>query len=259
MVEEKRTPAYVQRLLKYVRRGYSIAVPGLKWDDNEETRRMWTKKRKSDETQPIRYYYSGGECAGGECDECDKYDYFEATQMDKLLLACKAGRKVFTPEIDRGEDTYPMLKRLYPNINPGHAIQTRRSKFPPRLQNTKELALLYFSEPPEELEDEYDFDMFRLPLGHFNDLVAWKADGFLSAKKKDKGRVEFQIGGIPTGRAELLNEKQGPLFNIPKDEHNEYQEPPRLEVVNRGVRIMLAEFAPGNAPPGSSAKDPIVL
>ena len=77
-------------------------------------------------------------------DECDKYDYFEATQMDKLLLACKAGRKVFTPEIDRGEDTYPMLKRLYPNINPGHAIQTRRSKFPPRLQNTKELALLYF-------------------------------------------------------------------------------------------------------------------
>ena len=253
MVEEKRTPAYVQRLLKYVRRGYSIAVPGLKWDDNEETRRMWTKKRKSDETQSIRYYYSDG-------DECDKYDYFEATQMDKLLLACKAGRKVFTPEIDRGEDTYPMLKRLYPNINPGHAIQTRRSKFPPRLQNTKELALLYFSEPPEEVEDEYDFDMFRLPLGHFNDLVAWKVDGFLSAKKKGKGRVEFQIGGIPTGRAELLNERQGPLFNIPKEEHNEYQEPPKLEVVNRGVRIMLAEFAPpGSAPPGASAKDPIVL
>jgi hypothetical protein len=31
-------------------------------------------------------------------------------------------------------------------------------------------------------------------------------------------------------------------------------------VVNRGVRIMLAEFAPpGSAPPGASAKDPIVL
>ena len=253
MVEEKRTPAYVQRLLKYVRRGYSIAVPGLKWDDNEETRRMWTKKRKSDEPQSfIRYCYSGGD------DSHPKYDYFEATQMDKLLLACKAGRNVFTPEIDRGTDTYPKLKLLFPNINPGHAIQTRRSKFPPRLQNTKELALLYFSEQSEE--DEYDFDMFRLPLGHFNDLVAWKVDGFLSAKKKCKGRVEFQIGGIPTGRAELLNERQGPLFNIPKEDQNEYQEPPKLEVVNRGVRIMLAEFAPpGSAPPGASAKDPIVL
>jgi hypothetical protein len=120
------------------------------------------------------------------------------------------------------------------------------------------LALLYFSEQSEE--DEYDFDMFRLPLGHFNDLVAWKVDGFLSAKKKCKGRVEFQIGGIPTGRAELLNERQGPLFNIPKEDQNEYQEPPKLEVVNRGVRIMLAEFAPpGSAPPGASAKDPIVL
>jgi hypothetical protein len=254
MVEEKRTPAYVQRLLKYVRRGYSIAVPGLKWDDNAETRRMWTKKRKPVETQPIPYYYPGGD----ECDKKKKYDYFEATQMEKLLLACKAGRKVFTSEIDRGTDTYPMLKRLYPNINPGHAIQTRRSKFPPRLQNTKVFALLYFSELLVENEDEYDVDM-RLPLGHFNDLVAWKVDGFLSAKKKGKGRVEFQIGGIPTGRAELLNETQGPLFNIPKEEHNEYQEPPKLEVVNRGVRIMLAKFAPGSASPGSSAKVPIVL
>ena len=246
MVEEKRTPAYVQRLLKYVRRGYSIAVPGLKWDDNEETRRMWAKKREFDRTD-AKF------CITSEVDH-----YFEATQMEKLLYACQAGRKVFAPEFARGEDTYPMLKRLYPNINPGHAIQTRRSKFPPRLPNTKHLALLYFANPPE-LGDEYDFDMLRLPLGHFHDLVAWKVDGFLSTKKKDKGRVEFQIGGIPTGRAELLNEKQGPLFNIAKGEHNEYQEPPTLEVVNRGVRIMLAEFAPGSGPSGSSAEDPILL
>lgn len=252
MVEEKRTPAYVQRLLKYVRRGYSIAVPGLKWDDNEETRRKWDEQMGLGEEREVEIDY--------DVLHEGMVDYFQAKQMEKLLLACKAGRLIFTPEISSGMDTYPMLKRLYPNINPGQVIQTRRSKFPPRHSNTKELALLYFArEPQEDLEDEYDFDMLMLPREHFDDLVTWEVDDFLSAKKKDKGRVEFQIGGIPTGRAELLNEKQGPLFNIPKGEQDEYQEPPTLEVVNRGVRVMLAEFAPGSGPPGSSAEDPIVL
>lgn len=263
MVEEKRTPAYVQRLLKYVRRGYSIAVPGLKWDDNEETRRKWSEQMDR-EIEEAREY----ERALGEPCEMDvgvlfegMYEYFRAKQMEKLLFACKAGREVFTPELSSGTDTYPEMKRLYPNINQGHTIQTRRSKFPPRLQNTKQLALLYFAnKSQEDLEDEYDFDISdTLPLGHKKDLVAWEVDGFLSTKKKDKGHVEFQTGGIPTGRAELLNEKQGPMFNIPKGEHDEYQELPTLEVVNRGVRIMLAEFAPGSGPPGSSAEDPIVL
>ena len=166
------------------------SVPGLKWDDNEETRRMWTKKRKSDEPQSfIRSYYGDG-------DECDKYEYFEATQMDKLLLACKAGRKVFTPEIDRGEDTYPMLKR--PKHQPRSCNPDSSLKVSAAPSEHEKNWLCYISPNLQRRSKMSTISTCSdCPWGTSTTSSLGKLTAsFL--RRKCKGRVEFQIGGIPT-------------------------------------------------------------
>ena len=101
-----------------------------------------------------------------------QFDYFESKCLRKLLLAHIAGRQIFSKE-------------------------NKRSKFLFKSRSTMEIAMHM-----QSLGEHYGPSAPNVP-GACRYAVSGDPAQFLLAKKGHHGYIKFELGGIPTGVAEV--------------------------------------------------------
>ena len=101
-----------------------------------------------------------------------QFDYFESKCLRKLLLAQMAGRQIFSKE-------------------------SKRSKFVFRSRSTMQIAMHM-----QSLGEHYGPSAPNVP-GACRYAVCSSPAQFLLAKKGHHGYIKFELGGIPTGVAEV--------------------------------------------------------
>jgi len=190
-VPERRSFTYESRLLKYVKRGYSIAIPNLRLDEVQLKKpvKQTSRRFQLDENHPK---YLPRETQGAwesvfigwefkfdsswrssDKDKPSMYDYFESKCLRKLLIANIAGREIFQRE-------------------------NRRSKFVQKSRNTMEIAMYIMS-----LGEHYGPSAPDVPGSSLYAVSGQGPAAFLNAKRGAPGYIEFKIGGIPTGTEEV--------------------------------------------------------
>ena len=234
---EKSSWTYSARLIKYVRRGYSIGVPSLRLDDLnlKISKQKIVRRHNLEKTHPmyLSYWvdddkskdYVVNKLAGEEIDlgtivvfqdseqeTSNQLDYSKSKHLRKLLIADLAGRSIFgarewhrTKFLNRVGDDYDMpgngVWAGYPEcMKTGHRFETTK-------EIAEKIACLYgpdvYGPPPPIVScEEIIINEYFTRDSHYAKGYAANVEGpaaFLTGENS----VTFKMGGIPTGTKEV--------------------------------------------------------
>ena len=176
-----RSWTFESRLIKYAKRGYAIAVPGLDWDSVSSK----LGGRQADEPAEEEHMYYND----------DMYAYFEASGLKKLLIANKNSnrfgdpqkRTKFVPHSGTTHDVAMLIKESGEDYGPTLPDVPGEHR-PAKIAS---IAVLWNTEPNPPV---------RVGSGKY--AIKAKVKPFLT-QQQSASYVTFEHGGIPTGVAQV--------------------------------------------------------